>query len=319
MTKNDVPKKKNDIKDPLKSRESYPYGVRLNFVCQKYHYLEDKYSSFLGIWLKACLMIDDKLIFEFVYDTESENKDEEVWDLFVEGFEKAHMAEKIGERISVLMMLFSLVCHTKIQLRYITHNICEVYSRRLSREPHFKMKTRANLGGSLYEYHSKSVERFSNLWRKIKDKDIDEKVRLAFEIYTSSRFETSERARFIGLVTTIECLAIQIEYNDETINNLKNELIEKVNGYSGLDKRVKKSLIGKIGDSFTKEGVVKACARLLNERIPNIEKNDIDDFKQAYNIRSRMLHDGEMPKELHEIDFKLSVLIRKLLTSYFNN
>lgn len=122
--------------------------------------------------------------------------------------------------------------------------------------------------------------------------NLSEKHLLALELYNMSRFESSLRARLITLVTAVESMIKRQEIAPAMLCH-----IEKLIQYSLesdeplLSADQKRSIIKNLED-LKKESIARACRQFVKRHMGNEAKEFVH---EAYDIRSRMLHDGLIP------------------------
>ncbi|MGZ8270769.1 MAG: hypothetical protein ACXW1T_06155 [Methylophilus sp.] len=155
----------------------------------------------------------------------------------------------------------------------------------------------------------------------------DAKLRLAIEIYMGHRFEVSDNAKFIGLVTALEALLPNLEIHpaaSEVLSTARSTLLEKRNCHpkASLEWEQINNLLSRMNFlSHESIGVtMRQFALATIERHPDIgESNETSKaLKDAYDVRSRLLHDGHTDSAL--LNEKLSFLqkfVPKLLRALF--
>jgi len=153
------------------------------------------------------------------------------------------------------------------------------------------------------------------------------KLCLAIQIYSSFSFEITDASKFIKLVTVLESLLPEerISDNENRILRMAKDTIKterdavRARGESVEEVNY---LISRLGD-LSKQPIGKCLAIYLkgiSELIPSLEIDDelIRRIKRAYNIRSRLLHDGEFDEEeLKQYLVLLSNFIPDLLLALF--
>lgn len=123
------------------------------------------------------------------------------------------------------------------------------------------------------------------------------KLELALELYNSTWFEESMSARFLTLITVVECLKDK--------NKRSTQIQALVKDFSAQIREAKKGLSTPPGaealvrelDSFGSsignlkyESIKQACKRLLEVRLGSDEASF---FMDCYNERSQAVHDGQ--------------------------
>lgn len=165
------------------------------------------------------------------------------------------------------------------------------------------------------------LERFQNLFSKSFDlcNNLDEKLLLAFELYNSHFFELSIRAKFLQLVSTVECLAKQKRIKDSIIDHLdglissSKEKLPEINGISDdeIDSFVQRL------HQLKRESISVACRNLIQQYLGN---DEVKFFKECYNIRSKLVHDGTIKDGIDIVNYlhKLNNISRNLLYAIIN-
>lgn len=154
----------------------------------------------------------------------------------------------------------------------------------------------------------------------------NEKQLLAFELYTLSHFESSLRARFLTLISVIECLVVHesrpegiIKYLSSLINltkatlDDKNSIVTVLNNtkdtLNSKDAVVYLETIIELTERQTSEveTLVGGLSNLQKESITNSCKNLVKQylgeekakfFKKCYKIRGALTHSGNIPKDI---------------------
>ena len=140
------------------------------------------------------------------------------------------------------------------------------------------------------------------------------------EIFAASRLETTERAKFVGIVSALEPLAIQHKYDDKELNSLIKSFQLQLQE-SNLTLQLKNSLQGRIGQ-LKRESVSQAIKRLTEESLPR-DSQSADIINDAYNLRSKILHEGSTDADLQLKSREVEEIIRKIfkykISKYINN
>ena len=139
----------------------------------------------------------------------------------------------------------------------------------------------------------------------------NEKLLLAMELFASARQESTERSRFIGLVSSLEPLVEQQQYN----NDISAEIVQFKNQIKalGLPSQIEASLMGRV-DSLNTESISSAIRRLVDDTIPN-DRAALEVIKEAYSLRSRILHNGSTDADLNEKSREVEAVIRQIIAS----
>lgn len=226
-------------------------------------------------------------------------------DIFVEGFATAGEAERIGLEITFGILWGAISEKYSVRLQYQTPLPCVVYDRN---RPGSTFSTGivtviigmppANVAGAINEALT-SQERNNK------------KLLLAMELFSSARQELTERSRFISLVSSLEPLADQQSYDIE-VSNMLNQFTDQIKTMN-LPSHIEASLIGRI-EGLSTESVIGAISRLIRETLPG-DTDAVEIIENAYNLRSRILHDGTTDADLNQKSQKVEAIIRKVIAA----
>lgn len=151
-------------------------------------------------------------------------------------------------------------------------------------------------GGDVNFSITKSTDVFAEAFRANYNKalSVDDRLRLACELYCVSFFDTSDRTRFITLVTCIEALLTPSQRSAGAVA-LVDEAIESATA-AELDSEERKSLLSGF-ERLRKESIGSAGSRLASETLgskPTFDgKTAGKFFKYCYRVRSEILHSGK--------------------------
>lgn len=144
--------------------------------------------------------------------------------------------------------------------------------------------------------------------------DLPTHVLASMEFYASARMESTERSRFIMLITALEALSKQNNYGGE-VEDLLGKLASKLENSPALagegKASLKDSLSGRLKD-LNRESVRQAIVRTLKE---NDLGENIKFIEKAYGIRSKILHTGHREAELHDFTDRLDKIMRQLYSA----
>ena len=131
------------------------------------------------------------------------------------------------------------------------------------------------------------------------------------ELFASAGQESTERSRFIGLISSLEPLAELENYTDEMLG-----VIERFQGQIKelkLSPNIKASLLGRIVNLST-ESVRSAIRRVVKEALPD-DSEALRIIEDAYNLRSRILHNGTTNADLNQKGREIEGVIRRIIAS----
>jgi len=142
--------------------------------------------------------------------------------------------------------------------------------------------------------------------------NINEKKRLAFELFSASFFTNYVDARFMLLMMALETLIEQKDKREEE-RILIDQLITKV---AESDIKNKNSIIGGL-TNFKKESIGSAGRRIAKKLRDNYMKmSPIKFFNHCYELRSKLVH-GRIPRptfeEVGKVSAQLEVFVSKLI------
>lgn len=281
----------------ISNKDKYPYITKLKFVLEK--------SNKFDIYLPS-FIFGDKLICEF---KEIKGKINQTWEVTLFAFETKEEAERMGPKM-VLAILWNAVTHRYgVRLAYTTPPPYDVVDRRP--------------GGSTSsgELLIDITRNYDNLEQTIRDvmsstieiNKINKKMLLSMELFTSARLETTEPSRFIGLIMSLEALAEQIKY-DEKIRNRIKTLKKKLDSYRSIDSKTKSSIGNRLLNDLSKESITQSIVNLIEKHLPD-ENGAVKKIKEAYDIRSKLVHKGTTDADLPKMNDEVREIIRKLYAS----
>lgn len=165
----------------------------------------------------------------------------------------------------------------------------------------------------------KSTEDFERHFGRAVDMrlELDDKQRLAFELYGLSHFEAAERARFLTLVTAVEAAGEAKTRSPDALAHV-DKMVELTRG-SGLPKSEIASMEGSLR-WLRQESISKTCQDLVETFLagePYGGKPAKKFFQNCYAVRSEMVHSGKPSDEkLHigTLVAELDRLVAELLT-----
>lgn len=127
------------------------------------------------------------------------------------------------------------------------------------------------------------IDRLIEMYNK--NYQLSEKQTLALELYNLSRFEWSQRAKFLTLIIIVEALSERENVSDKELKNI-NELIKFAKA-TGLNNH----LVGRLRE-LKKESISKSCRKLVES---HLGREEAKEFNKSYEIRSNILHKGKVP------------------------
>ncbi|CAG9931802.1 HEPN domain-containing protein [Candidatus Nitrotoga arctica] len=143
-------------------------------------------------------------------------------------------------------------------------------------------------------------------------KEIPYELLMSLELCAAARFESNSRARFVLLVSALETLAVQADLNDQ-LGTLINDLQNVINAAGIVDDGLRNSLLGQVGN-LQRESVRRALRRLMKKL--EIDENDISKIDEAYQTRSKILHEGKRVPELDHLIGSMDKILAKIYQKF---
>ena len=255
---------------------------------------------------EACLLTEEKFIVRIFPEKEKKKKDgkkQQKLIATIEGFTTAGQAEQMGLKLSLALLWSAVSKKWPLKLDYHTPQPCMVYDRTRKRGG-------LRFSGHLSLHVRSDANKVAELIDQILSKkfDVDPNLLISMELFASARLESTERAKFIGLVSSLEPLASQESYNNQEIENLVNEFIHQLNEILSINENVKNSIAGR-ARMLCNESISQSVIRLVENYIPDNPKV-VESIVEAYKIRSNILHYGTFDADLDEKSNELEDIIR---------
>jgi hypothetical protein len=281
------------------SPNRHPYGAKVGIILDKGYEL-----PFQG---EACLLVDDKSIVRILPSQDVSQLGSEKpqkLDVYVEGFATAGEAEQKGLKLSLALLWAAISRKHPLRLDYHTPRPCMVYDR-----------TQESGSGCMVTASFTVVMDSSRMVQLVKEifsaniDVVDEKLLVSMELFASARLETTERARFVGLVSSLEPLAQQEAYDNPELKQLVESFVEQLKTTS-IPEDIKSSLRGRI-NGLKQESVSRAIRRLVKEHFPE-NLDAVSTVEEAYDIRSKILHEGAFDADLAQKSNEIEDIIRQI-------
>jgi hypothetical protein len=268
-----------------------PYGAKVGIILDNAYQLR-----FQG---EACLLVDDKSIVRILPSRNNPQK----FDVYLEGFATACEAEQKGLKLSLALLWAAISTKPSLRLDYHTPRPCMVYDR--IQESGSRCMTSVSLTVAMDS--SIMVELVKEIFSA--NIDVDEKLLVSMELFASAGLETTERARFVGLVSSLEPLAQSEAYDNPELKKLVDSFVSQLNTTS-IPENIKSSVKGRINE-LKKESISQAIKRLVKENFPE-NPDAVSTVEEAYNIRSKILHDGAFDADLAQKSNEIEDIIRQI-------
>jgi hypothetical protein len=273
-----------------------PYGGKLSLLL-------DRHTQFPAEG-ECVLLISPEVIIRMVPNNVStEAAKQQQWDIFVEGFATAGEAEQAGLKIALGFLWVAVSGRFAARLIYSTPLPCAVYDRTQRKGGIFS--------GNVALTVTKSIGNIVDPVNSIISSSlpVDHKLLLATELFASARLETTERTRFIGLVSSLEPLTVQKKYEAKELAAIINSFKDYLQK-SHLDDDLKASITGRIGQ-LKVESISKAVKRLIKETLPD-NPSAVSVIEEAYILRSKILHEGTTDADLEMKSKEVEDVLRQI-------
>jgi len=282
-----------------------PYGAKLTLL------LEDNRK--FKIDAECSLLVSPEIIINIKPSNALPYLDASCWDICVDGFATAGEAELYGLKVAFGFLWGAVRSQYSARLIYHTPLPCIVYDRNKSSGMSMSASSTVSM-----EYGIKNVIKPLDEIISSK-KELDHRLLVAVEIFTSAKLETTERSKFVGLISAIEPLAFQEKYKDPELDSLIKNFKSQID-LSSLDQPLKDSLKGRI-DQLKVESVSKAIRRMIKEKLPG-DNDSLQIIEEAYGLRSKILHEGatdaDLQQKSQEVEGVIKILIEKYVQDLIN-
>lgn len=292
--------------------QKFPYAVKIRVFVNGSVEFDIKERVFpFG---KDLILKFSEVKYDMSYYTEVPHPNSKVWDIFLESFSTPSEAERAGFKLEQSILWFSISINFPLRIIYNKNLPFTVYDRTMSRGfeafgyGHSTRKYSAeiiigHLKESFFSAHSPDIS--------------NEKLLLAMEIFSSSQLETTRRAAFISMITSLEALSSQESYEKyfALIKEKTSELKKAIEDLKDIQETTKKSIVGRI-QGICKESIRQSILRLANNILKN--NHSVNFIKYAYKTRSLLLHNGNTDENLINLVSGLSSVIRQIIATCLN-
>lgn len=228
----------------------------------------------------------------------------------LEAFSSACEAERAGKLLAIAVLWVAASKRVTIDFERRTGDFpFAIRDRTQSSGISMRAEGRVHANVSPEEFSSIAGEAFKL------GRDFPQHVLTSMEFYASARMESTERARFIGLMTSLEALSVQHDHGDEVAGLLGN-LASQLEGSSLLAGDEKASLRNSLSSGLRqlrRESVRQAIIRTVTEHIG--ERDTLRFIDEAYKIRSKILHEGIRTPDLHTLTHRLEDVMRQIYSA----
>jgi hypothetical protein len=238
-----------------------------------------------------------------VNETEKGRKNQKLTAI-AEGFSTAGEAEQVGLRLSLAIMWSAVSRKWPLKLDYHTPQPCMIFDRTQTGGLGFSCSASVTIGSG--------ASQVTKLINEVLSKNLpfSPKLLISMELFTSARLESTERAKFIGLVSSLEPLATVAGYNNEDIDKLVSTFTQDLRKIGSISDKIKHSIEAR-ANALRNESIAQAITRFVGEYFEE-GSEAIGIVKEAYNVRSKILHEGSFDADLDEKSEKLEDVIRHI-------
>jgi len=277
-----------------------PYGATVGVLLGS--------SNRFGFEGETCLLVQDDLIVRLIPRVRKEGEFEvQGFSAVVEGFSTAAEAEQAGLKMALSILWTSVSMECPVRLEYHTPLPSIVYDRTRSRG--------LTLSGTAHAILTTPARAIVDILDQVfsSNTPINPKLLVSMELFAGARLETTERARFIGLVSALEPLAEQRSL-DPNVKRFIRETIKSLGNRSDINDDLYPSLKGRLNE-LVRESVTQAILRLVKNHLRG-DSYAIERIKEAYSIRSKILHEGSTDADLNQKSAEIQGIIRRIYASF---
>jgi len=220
-----------------------------------------------------------------------------------EGFRTASDAERVGLRVALAFLWSAISRRFSMRLQYHTPLPTIVYDR--TRSGGISVSAEGEVTRTL---QAPELSQLVN--QGLSNKDIPaENLLVSMELFVSAQLEVTDRTRFISLVSALEPLVTSMNLGSE-VETLILHFSKQLKQDTTIPDPIKQSLNGRLMQ-LRQESIAQAIARLVKTYLPNNDEA-LEKIKEAYSLRSKMLHEGQRIDELPQRSHELEEYLRKL-------
>lgn len=284
-------------------KEKRPYGVKVEF----------KSFSELDIEGRCTLMFKEDIIVEIEpLETHRELDQGKKWMLRTMGFPTAGKAEEAGHRVTLALLWATMQNKWPVRLLYQTPLPYQVFLRTQD-------QVEASIKG--YATVTKSLTRIINQMDRALQQEIEFNGQLlvALELFNAAAHETTERAKFVMTMSSVEALLSRVDRTQHPEYGLKmqtllSNLKSLVRDSEGIPESVRGSIVGSIDNQLRWRSISQSLKKLCEKYLPG-DSQSYQILRDCYNIRSTIVHEGGTDDFLSEKATKLSEITRQIFAS----
>jgi len=148
--------------------------------------------------------------------------------------------------------------------------------------------------------------------------NVNSNTLVSMEFYAAARMEPTDRGRFISLMIALEALSSQIDYGPgvaKCLAELESSL-EHCSELQGEGHRQLRGLLSQRLKNLRRESVRHAIIRLLQGC--GFDQEEIRVVDDAYEVRSKILHEGFRAPQLGDLTNRLESIMRRLYSTHLS-
>ena len=219
----------------------------------------------------------------------------------LEGFESEAIAEDAGQRFALALMWAAVACNFPLSLAKEAGRTCTVF-------PRPQPRVMQMWGTSFNSPPPKlAIDQADALFSR--GTELEPEWLLSLEIFTSARLETSDRAKFVAMVSALEPLVKPLELPAQ-VTALVESAIKQLTETTALCNSHKESLRTRL-NALKKQSIGQSLREFIGTWLPS-DSGAQKIVDQAYQRRSGILHRGEHIEDLEAQCQALETVIRKL-------
>ena len=301
-------------KNPISERatirnqpEKRPYGVKIELHVMTY--------GDLGNLHNTCFLLDTGSYFTLKAVDKAPWEAGQKLHVELEGFATASSAEHSGKKLIQAILWCAIKYRRTIKLNYQTYEPAYVYERNRSKGSSISSDVDLSLPPILV------INEICDGYSKLPDPDPN--LLLSMEVFAASKLETSERAKYLSMVSAFELLADCKSLGEEVEEFLKSTE-KSLKSNPDIPEHLKTSLSGRLLQ-LKKESIRQALKRFVKEMFP--EHSDIIKIiEEAYSIRSQITHEGrpnnldiDLNSKMDEFEKIIISIYQEILNKKQNN
>lgn len=255
-----------------------PYGVNVRFCLQT--------AADLGEIDEVCVSIHTGAYLSIKSERVAPWQSGKKYMISLEGFPTAVAAEAAGRRLVQALLWMAVTTDTALRLEYVSYEPAAVFER--NRSNGSSMTAYLTVGND----PTRMLGELQDGYRELPEPN--QKLLLSMEIFCSAGLESSQRTRYLSIVSALEPLAEKIGLGDR-VAAFVQRCVSGLKASDGITPDIQRSLEGRLLE-LRSESIGQALKRLIREQLPDhVDAPQI--VEEAYALRSQLVHGG-VPSDL---------------------